>query len=159
MEGLNLDPETGESRYFFPRYDRTHSLNVVETYNISENTGWTPLGAELKISTNFTYLTGQPDQVPEHFYFDGNNFQIIYSYQDRVRLPHYLRWDFSTKLLFTNSWGTIEPYLEFINVTNRDNVGGRSYYVSLDDNGDPTLVTRDSAQFPFIPFIGVNVTW
>jgi hypothetical protein len=159
MEGLNLDPETGESRYFFPRYDRTHSLNVVETYNISENTGWTPLGAELKIGTNFTYLTGQPDQVPEHFYFDGNNFQIIYSYQDRVRLPHYLRWDFSTKLLFTNSWGTIEPYLEFINVTNRDNVGGRSYYVSLDDNGDPTLVTRDSAQFPFIPFIGVNVTW
>ncbi len=159
MQGLNTNPETGESEYFYPRYDRTHSLNIVETYKLTENLGVPFLGGDLKLGVKFTYLTGQPDQIPEHIYFDGNNFQIVYSYQDRLRLPYYLRLDLSTKLEFVKKWGSIEPYLEVVNVTNHDNVGGRSYFVSLNDEGNPELINRDSAQFPFLPFIGVNIKW
>lgn len=159
MEGLNTDPETGESQYFYPQYDRTHSVNITQTYNLTENLGFTVLGGDFKVGLNFNYFTGQPTAVPEHMYFDGNEFQLIYSYQDRVRLPDYLRLDLSTKLEFIKTWGSIEPYLEVINITGRDNVGGRSYYISLDDSGSPELISRDSAQFPFLPFLGVNVKW
>ena len=159
MQGLNTDPFSGEAQYFFPKYDRTHSLNVVQTYNVTENTGSHILGGDLKLGTAFNYSTGQPTEVPERIYFDGENFQLIYSYSDRERLPYYMRWDLSAKVEFIYTWGSIEPYLEIINLLGRKNVGGRSYYVSVNDEGEPELLTRDSAQFPRIPFLGVNIKW
>ena len=159
MEGLNTDPLTGESQYFFPKYDRTHSFNLVQTYNLTENTGSHLFGGDLKFGTNISYSTGQPTDVPERIYFDGQNFQLIYSYSDRKRLPYYMRWDFSAKLEFFTRWGSIEPYLEVINLLGRKNIGGRSYYVSSNDAGEPELLTRDSAQFPRIPFLGINFKW
>lgn len=159
MEGFNIDPETGEARYFFPRYDQTHSVSVVQNYNVTQNTGFTVLGADLKLGMNFSYNSGQPQAKPERIYFDGNNYQLIYSYRDRVRLPAYVRLDLSTKYEWTTRWGSIEPYLEIINVLGRENISFRSYRIVTDNDGTVRLTSRDSTQFPFLPFIGVNVKW
>lgn len=159
MEGLNVDPETGEPRYFYPRYDRSHSLNLVQTYNLSENTGFQILGSDVKLGINLAFTSGQPESYPERIYFDGENFQLIYSYQDRKRLPAYIRFDLSTKYEWTTRWGSIEPYFEIINLFNRKNIGSRSYRVVINDDGTTYLRERDGTQFPFLPFLGLNVKW
>jgi len=159
MDATNTNPDTMEPQYYYPRYDKTHQLNLVETYNLSENLAWQLWGGDLKIGTNYTYATGQPVEKPEGVFFDGEQFQILYSYADRVRLPAYSRLDISLKTEWTKSWGSIEPYLEIINVLNHDNVGGRSYFIEMDDDGNAVLKHGDNTQFPLVPFIGVNVKW
>lgn len=159
MNGMNLDPISGEGIYFYPRYDKTHQLNLVQTFNVTEATGMQVLGADFKIGANFSYSTGQPMQKPERVFFDGDDFQLIYSYSDRERLPNYMRLDLSTKYEFFKSWGSIEPYIEAINVFNRKNVGSRNYYIAPDDNGELSLKKEDGTQFPFLPFVGVNIKW
>jgi len=160
IENTNIDPETLEPRYFYPKYDRSHQVNIIENFNFTENTGRQLMGGDLKFGLNFTYTTGQPNQVPERIYFDGEDFQIIYSYSDRERLPDYVRLDLSTKLEFLYRWGSIEPYFEIVNVLNRKNVSFRDYNISPDlDTGQLTLNHDDGTQFPFLPFVGVNVKW
>ena len=159
INGVNVDPETGEAEPFFPRYDQSHALTVIQTYNVSQNTGFQILGADIKLGMNFSYTSGQPSQVPERIYFDGEEFQLIYSYEDRERLPAYMRLDLSTRYEWITRWGTIEPYLEFINVFNRKNVSFRSYSLLPQDDGTLELLSRDGAQFPFLPFLGINITW
>ena len=159
IEGLNLDPQTGEASYFFPRFDRSHSVSMVESYNLSANTGWQPLGADFKLGLNFSYNSGQPLEVPERIYFDGDSFQIIYSYKDGHRLPYYMRLDLSAKLQWNTRWGSVEPYLDVINVFGRKNVSFRTYQLVPQEDLTLRLETQDGSQFPFLPFIGVNVTW
>jgi len=159
MNNVNINPQTQEPGYFYPSYDRTHQLNIVETYKLTENTGKQLLGGNVKFGLNYSYSTGQPTNKPEGIFFDGEQFQIVYSYKDRVRLPAYNRLDLSVKNEWSKSWGTIEPYFEVINVLNHKNVGGRNYYIIYDDQGNATLKHSDSSQFPLVPFIGVNIKW
>ncbi len=159
MAGTNIDPETHEPQYFYPLYDKTHQMNIVETYKFTENTGRQLWGGDLKFGLNFAWSSGQPTQVPEGVFFDGEQFQILYSYKDRVRLPDYVRLDLSIKNEWSKSWGSIEPYIEVINVFNRKNIGSRNYYIAFNDEGNAELKSSDSGQFPFVPFVGVNVKW
>lgn len=159
MKGMNIDPETMEGRYFYPKYDRSHQVNIVETFNLSQYTGRQVLGADFKIGLNFSYTTGQPNQKPERLFFDGEGVDIIYSYSDRERLPDYMRLDISTKYEWFRSWGSIEPYVEAINILNRKNVGSREYYIAPEEDGTISLKHEDGTQFPFLPFVGVNVKW
>ncbi len=159
MPGMNINPETQEAEYFYPKYDRTHMINLVQNFNVSENTGWQLWGSDFKVGCNFSYATGQPSEIPEKVYFDGQQYQILYSYKDRVRLPAYCRFDISTKYEWQKKWGSIEPYFEIINVFNRKNVSYRNYYIVPDDNTGYKLKSADSTQFPLVPFIGCNVTW
>jgi hypothetical protein len=159
MNEVNSNPQVLKPEYFYPTYDKTHQLNIVETYNFSENTGRQFLGGDLRFGINYSYSTGQPTEKPEGIFFDGEQFQILYSYKDRVRLPAYNRLDLSIKNEWTKSWGTIEPYFEVINVLNHKNVGSRNYYIATDDNGNAQLKKADNGQFPLVPFIGVNVKW
>ena len=159
MEDFNLDPITHEGVSYYPKYDRSYSLSLVETYNLSKATGRQFLGTDFKLGINFTWNSGQPDRIPERTFFDGEDFQLIYSYKDRVRLPEYLRLDLSTKYEIVRRWGSIEPYLEVINVLNHKNVASRNYSISMNDNGSLELEKDDNTQFPILPFIGVNVKW
>jgi len=159
VDGVNLDPETGEAVPFYPLYDRSHSVSLVQNFNVSQNTGIQFLGADLKLGLNFSYNSGQPTDVPERIYYDGENFQLIYSYKDRLRLPAYVRLDLSFKLEWVTGWGSIEPYLEIINVFNRKNVSFRSYRLQLQEDYTLELESRDGTQFPLLPFVGMNVKW
>ena len=159
MKDFNLDPATLEGAAYYPKYDRSYSLTMVETYNLTRATGFQVLGSDFKLGMNFTYNSGQPGYKPERVYYDGSAFQLIYSYKDRIRLPDYLRLDLSTKYEWQKSWGSIEPYFEVINVFNHKNVSSRNYSLLLNDNGELELKSNDSTQFPILPFIGVNVKW
>lgn len=160
IDGTNINPQNAQAQYFYPLYDKTHQLNVVETYKLTENTGWQLWGGDIRLGLNYAYSTGQPTSVPEGVFFDGEQFQILYSYKDRVRLPAYNRLDLSFKTEWNKSWGTFEPYLEVINVFNHKNIGSRNYYIMYDENSDSYVLKKsDSGQFPFVPFIGVNVKW
>jgi hypothetical protein len=159
MADYNLDPNTMEGVAFYPKYDRSYSLSIVQTYNLTRETGFQVLGSDFKIGLNFSYNSGQPGYKPERIFYDGEDFQLIYSYKDRIRLPDYLRLDLSTKYEWQKSWGSIEPYFEIINVFNRKNVGSRNYSILMNDSGELELKQEDSTQFPILPFIGVNVKW
>jgi len=159
MDQTNINPATLVPQYYYPLYDKTHQLNLVETYKLTENLGREVLGGSFRIGINYTYSTGQPTSVPEGVFFDGEQFQILYSYKDRVRLPAYSRLDLSLKNEWNKTWGTIEPYIEVINVFNHKNIGSRNYYIVYDESNNAVLKKSDSGQFPFVPFIGVNVKW
>lgn len=159
LDGMNLNPETGRPEYFYPKYDRNHQLNLVQAFNITEQTGWQFKGADMILGITYSYATGQPTAVPEKVYFAEDHFGFLYSYADSERLPHYSRLDLSFKLQWHKQSHTIEPYIQVINATNRKNVFSRNYYVEFDEQNEMELKYQDSNQFPFIPFVGLNINW
>jgi hypothetical protein len=159
LENTNINPQTGNTEYFYPKYDRNHQINLVQNLNITEKMGWQLWGGDVNFGMTYAYATGQPTAVPEQIYYIGDSIGFLYSYQDAQRLPAYSRLDLSLKLQYFKRSYSIEPYLQVINVTNRSNVFSRSYYVEIEDDGALTLKHSDVTQFPLIPFIGVNIIW
>ncbi len=169
IEDTNLDPETGEPHYYYPKYDRTHQITVVETFSLLNATGKKLWNADLLFGTNYSFGTGQPMSKPEHVYIepDTGQYQFFYSYKDGDRLPNYSRLDLSIKMRWETKHASIEPYFQVINVFNRQNVYTRTYVPEskeVESDGTGGLVevgytTEDTYQFPRIPFIGINVEW
>ncbi len=163
----NIDPETSEEKYYYPKYDRTNQINVVQNLNVSELRGRYYLGAEFIAGVSYSYMTGQPTQKPEHIILSDEypaNPKFLYSYKDAERLPAYSRFDFSLKFKWKKSWGNIEPYFEVVNMFNHHNVWFRRYLpdAKLGENeGEVTFSVKeeDAMMFPRIPFIGVNIEW
>ena len=157
---INTNPETGEEEWYFPKYDRTHQLNIVESFNIAEITGVELWGPDVNIGTTYSFGSGQPTQIPEQIYFDGEDFTIIYSYKDRLRLPNYSRFDISIKMKWEYTNWSFEPYIQVINLFNHKNVWSRSYQPGIDEDTMQTYSESfDSSMFPRIPFIGFNIEW
>ena len=164
MNGSNINPITLEPEYFYTPYDRTHQINIVQNFNMTEQLGWTIKGSELSLGVTYAYATGQPRSVPEMVYYNGERFRFLYSYSDSIRLPAYSRLDLSFKMLWHKQRYSIEPYLQIINVTNRENVFSRNYYIEegkypIGEVPILYLKYEDFNQFPFIPFVGINVKW
>jgi outer membrane receptor protein involved in Fe transport len=159
MAGTNLDPVTNDPQCYFPKYDRTHQININETYKYSEYTGKRVWGSNLSVNMSYSYMTGQPTSKPEEVYYDGENMQFFYSYRDRDRLPAYSRFDVSVNMKWALKHCTVEPYLQVINLFNHKNVWYRDYIPHIDNEGRITIEESDVAQFPLIPLLGVNVEW
>jgi len=163
IENINTDPITHEPRYYYPKHDRTHQLNIVEAWNISEFTGKKLWGADMILGVTYAYATGQPTSKPEMAYWGDDHISLVSflsSYRDRERLPYYSRLDLSYKMLWQNKKWSIEPYVQVINVTDRENVYSRGYYVTQDEVTQALkLEHSDTTQFPLIPFVGVNIIW
>ena len=159
FKNTNLNPQTGQTEYFYPKHDRNHQINMVQSYNITQQTGKQLWGADMLAGITYAYATGQPTAVPEMVYHAGDHIEFLYSYADAERLPYYSRLDLSFKLQWYNRKNMIEAYLQVINATNRENVFSRNYYVGFDEAGTMELKHTDFNQFPLIPFIGVNVSW
>jgi hypothetical protein len=156
---VNMNPETQENEWFYPRYDRTHQINIVETFNYTEQFDKQIFGAEFRIGATYSYGTGQPYMKPEQMYYDQDNLQILYSYSDRIRLADYSRFDLSFKLKwYFNKW-TLEPYLQAINLFNNKNIWSIDYSYELANDGTIHLKEHKTSQFPFIPFLGFNIEW
>ncbi|MDO9577931.1 MAG: TonB-dependent receptor [Candidatus Cloacimonadales bacterium] len=159
IKELNTDPESGEEQWYFPSYDRTHQINFVESYNYSEATGRKFWGADLKFGSTYSFGTGQPTEIPEQLYFNGDDLTIIYSYKDRERLPNYSRFDVSVKFKWQMNGWSIEPYMQIINLFKHENVWTRSFEPALEEDMSLTIKKYDSYMFPQIPFLGVNIEW
>jgi hypothetical protein len=159
IEEYNTNPDTNEPEYYYPKYDKTHSLSVIESYNMTQHTGRQLWGADIKFAVNYSLASGQPDPIPEQYYYDGNYFSILYSYSDRTRLPNYSRCDVSFKLQWNKKHYTIEPYIQIINLFNRKNIWTRAYNFDVDNAGNFSLKHEDATMFPRLPFLGVDIKW
>jgi outer membrane receptor protein involved in Fe transport len=159
IKELNLNPSTGEEEWYFPEYDRSHQLNIVESFNYSEATGKKFWGADLKLGATYSFGSGQPTAIPEQLYFNGDDLTIMYSYFDAERLPFYSRFDMSIKFKWQLKGWSVEPYMQVINLFKHENVWTRSYQPVLNEDDMLSIKTDDSTMFPQIPFIGVNIEW
>jgi hypothetical protein len=157
IESTNIDPETGEEQYYYPKYDKTHTINIVEKYSMRDLFNLDG-DKDLFLGVNYTFATGQPFSKLEHIYLDNSNLSFIYGYKDSGRLPNYSRCDLSLTYRREYKHLSIEPYLQIINIFNHKNVWFRNYEAKQQDNsGNIAFDYEDVYMFPLIPFIGINV--
>lgn len=158
VEDLNLNPLSGEAEYYFPTQDRTHNLKLIENYNLTEETGRFLFGSEVKLGMVYTYATGQPQQKPEGIYEDSYGIQFIDGYLDNARLPAYHRFDISFRMKWQMDDYSVEPYIQVVNLLDRENVWTRSWYADADEE-EVLLKYQDTSMFGIMPFAGINVKW
>jgi hypothetical protein len=160
-----------QGKPFKPRHDRTHTVNLVTNVNIDdlidELKNKTPQVESSKwlFSLNFVYSTGQPLTMPASVYSAGgipdwtnnqNNVALFPSELNTVRLPPYIRMDFSlTWENYFKNW-TLAPYLQIFNVGNRKNVWFIDYENKIKD-GTVTQEISTVKMLPILPTIGVNI--
>lgn len=153
---VNIDPNTSYEKYYFPRYDRTHQINIIENYEFNKQ--W--LGAKWQMGLAYSFYTGQPFSRPEKWYMDADGkLQSITSYYDRYRLPHYSRFDLNFKMRWDKKSWAIEPYFQIINLFGSKNVWYEEF-TTKNDPDDPAklIVTREEIEmFPRFVFIGLNI--
>jgi len=161
IENTNINPETGESEAYHPRYERVHQANIVQNYKLSENSGFRVLGSNLTIGTTYSYGSGQPYWKVEKYYLDPKGDpKPIYSYRDRIRLPAYSRFDVSFKFKWEFKKWSLEPYIQVINLFKHRNIWSRNYEPDITGEGtNATIEVKeyDTAMFPRIPFVGFNI--
>jgi len=79
---------------------------------------------------------------------------VVLGPRNAERYPAYHRLDFSVRRTFRKSWGTLTPHIEVLNLYNRRNV--LFYFYEYDES--PARRTGIS-MFPFLPAIGVDITF
>jgi len=79
-------------------------------------------------------------------------YGVVLGPRNGDRYPLYHRLDVSARKEYARSWGTLSPYLDILNVYNRQNV----LFYFLDFTADPPVRTGLS-MFPFLPSVGVEV--
>ncbi len=132
-----------------PKYDRRHTLKLSLAYEPLER---------LTLSVAFNYGTGQPVTTPigfeEEDYGSYRYFWPIWedgAYHNG-RLPDYHRLDFALNwVAHEGNWRFI-PYLQLLNVYNRENVLMRSWNEPMFENTEPD----DDHMLPFLPTFGVR---
>jgi hypothetical protein len=142
-------PEINQGRYFPAKYDRTHDLALVGSFEL--NPKWDFSGV-------LVYATGNAMTLPVGRYvIEGN---VINEYQGRntFRMPSYHRMDLSAtyhhvrRKNFESEW-----VFSIYNVYNRKN----PYYIFFDTSGNlhdyELKVTPQSVSlFPFLPSVSYN---
>jgi hypothetical protein len=137
---------------YYPKQDRRHSLNAVISYDLGR--GWT-------LGTLFAYGSGMPyTPVPgkyAHYEWDFHNNELTNEIYNRkgaknsARYPAYHRMDVSIQKQWELFGLHNKPYLQIVNVYNRQNVF--FYFWDHDSNPSKLAVVK---MFPFLPTIGVE---
>jgi len=79
---------------------------------------------------------------------------VVPGQRNAQRYPAYSRLDLTFRRTYTHRWGTLTPYLQVLNATNRKNVLFYFY------NFDHTPATRSGvSMFPALPTIGVEASF
>lgn len=146
-DGLQLYP---------PHFDRRHNVNLVSSYAFGKGLNW-------EIDARWNYGSGFPFTQTQGFYelldFQGGlntnyttsngNVGVLYGKLNGERLPAYHRFDISVKRKFAVSEnGILEINGGITNIYNRQNV----FYFNR-------LTNRTVYQLPFMPTIGLNMTF
>lgn len=159
IENENINETTGKEEYFSPRYDRTHSFNMVETYNLTEHTGVKIFGGETTISLTYKYGSGQPYKTPEMTLDEEGQPLEVFNYREGKRLKDYHRLDVSFKFKKFKKHYNFEPYIQIINVTNHRNEYRAEFSEQEDENGNIYYEKSTTHMLPIIPFFGFNYSW
>jgi len=148
ITGLNND------QWYANRYDRTHTLNVVGQYSLSEK--WS-------FGANFAYITGVPYTVPTQKYiFDGIAYpQTVPGTRGNIRVPDYHRLDISAtkknkKALFGK--GSSEWVFSVYNAYNRKNPFS-IYTRPNETNAVQTEAVQLSIIGSFVPAVTYNFSF
>ncbi|RLD60727.1 MAG: hypothetical protein DRJ05_04080 [Bacteroidetes bacterium] len=78
--------DVNSNRVYPANYDRPHEFSVFLSYNISRH--W-------RLSTNWTYATGNPTTAPSGFVLIEGKYVPIYNERNNSRFPDYHRLDIS----------------------------------------------------------------
>lgn len=137
-------PHINDSRFYTPKYDRTHDLNVILNYRFARK--WRMTGV-------FTYATGQAYTEP------GGQFKLVdyplsaarmtslISRYNRARLPAYHRLDLGlTKIGRLFDIADYEFQVQAINVYSRRN----TWFYFFEAEEDNTLTRHEVPQIPIL---------
>ncbi len=151
--------------WYFPKYDRTHTLNVVADWALND---------ALHFSTAITYSSGNPytpvigrTETWQDGSWDLDNSwygreSFLYGKKHSVRYPGYFRWDVSLKKRQPFLNGHREWYFQVLNVTNHLNVFSYLYRNHGEYNYRTYEYENKGVQrfgipmFPFLPTFGVK---
>ena len=154
-----------KQEWYFPKYDRTHTLNAVADWALTE---------KLHFSTALTYSSGNPytavigrsETWQEQQYGVGdywyNQQSYLYGERNAERYPDYFRLDVSLKKRSTWRYGTKEWYFQVLNVTNHLNVFTYIHQTREEYDRQAREYINKGVQragipmFPFFPTFGVK---
>lgn len=143
-------PALNDGLKYPSRYDRRHDLSVVGSYALNDQ--W-------KLSSIFTYGTGNATSLPERFYMVGGVLTQEYSRINAYRMKAYHRLDIAATYTptpkktrkYTSNW-----VFSIYNLYSRAN----PYFIYYDQegaaaNGTLKVTAKQVSLFPIIP----SVTW
>lgn len=148
---VNLPDEPRRGRFYPPKYDRTHDMNIVANYRLSQR--WS-------VSAVFNYSTGQAYTDPQgrtQFsnlpWGSSNRDAFVIGSMNSSRLPPYHRMDlsFSRSGRFF-SLGDAEWQFQLINLYNRSNI----WFYNYDFDENP-VEREDVSMLPTLPAISYTV--
>jgi len=150
--------------WYFPKYDRTHTLNLVGDLQISK---------ELHVSSALSYSTGNPytpiigriESFRDDSWTDAGSWTsdagFLYGDRHSDRFPDYFRLDIAIKNRKETSYGYREWYFQVLNATNHQNVFSYVYRNADEWGFFETQSSRRSGveraaipMFPFMPTFG-----
>ena len=144
---------------YWPGHDRRHNLNIVGSYRPGEHYIWS---ARLGLATGTPY-TDIVGQLVRHAYnvrthqFDaqsGDELEPVGGAHNGSRYPFFQRLDVGMSRVGTWHGLGLTPYVSIVNAYNAKNV----FIYSFDYTSNPP--TRQAAsQFPFLPSVGLTVTF
>ena len=144
-----------EIREYVPHYDRRHNANLVTSYAFGKGNSWEVSGRwNLGSGFPFTHTQGFYEKVKLTHIFDNyaaasGKLGVIYSDLNNGRLPWYHRLDITVKKQWKLSeYSRIEANLGATNIYNRENL----FYFDR-------LTNSKRYQLPFLPSLGVNITF
>jgi len=144
------------SESFPPAHDRRHTLNVVLQ---------TPGPLRSAMSVRWGYGSGLPytgivGQWPHREYnaelniFERPRVEGISTTINGERYPHYSRLDVGFHWEFGLLGGSLQPYVNIVNVLNRKNV-----FAYIFDYDDVPPTRSGWSQLPILPTVGVEFSW
>ena len=158
--GFNTDPtiqlssgETAKARFYPPKYDRRHDVNLILNYSISPK--WKLTGAWVYATGQaYTKVLGRYALLDDPFGASEFNNAFTVGKVNASRLPSYHRMDFSAQR--TGSLFGIQTLLQLqiINVYNRRNV----WFQNFDFDENPVEQT-DVTLLPIIPAISITFNY
>jgi hypothetical protein len=149
-----------------PIFDRRIDLDLVLRYplpwgwegglrwNVGTGTPYTrALGAYAYYSPRFVENAGRLQWAGANDETDDlGGYAVVLGDRNASRYPTYHRLDVSARKRFRKSWGTLEPYVDLLNVYNRRNV---LFYFYQYEETPP--VRSGISMFPVLPTFGVEI--
>ncbi|MCF7885141.1 MAG: TonB-dependent receptor [Candidatus Marinimicrobia bacterium] len=146
--------KTEETDWYYPKYDRTHTLNLVANYILSESFSF---GTTLSYASGnpYTPVLGKIEIIQERRNWTyGSNY--ITGKKNSARYPNYFRLDLSLRNRKEKQWGYREWYFQIINVTNHLNIL-QYIYDDFHNEGRRGVKRFGIPMFPITPTFGIKL--
>ncbi len=150
-------PEFNNGKVFYPKYDRRHDLSIVLSYNIFD---------DFSISSTFTYATGLRYTLPPgQFIFNpigvpgDDDILLNYNNFNESKFPDYHKLDLSANYTLTLPEFSLNMFLTLYNIYNRNNAFAQYVVFDKDETGQVKSYLKRISLFPFIPSLGVSITF